>query len=165
MGGRHALQLGVDDEVQQSLAVLGDPPSDLAAAGQRLVEQHPPGVAVLVEEREERLDAATEHVRGSRGGGHGVGDGLQERVPGALHAGDVQLLLVAEVGVQQWLGDADLGRHVIHRHGRESPRGEAGVGGVQDLALALGPRQPAAPAGSAVGSFALGSSAGEVTTI
>ena len=56
---RALLQRGGDERLHPR-AVLGDALRDLAAAGQRLVVEHPPGLAVGVQEGEERVDAGAQ---------------------------------------------------------------------------------------------------------
>ena len=77
---RQLRQHRAGDEVEDPPAVLGDPLGDLAAARQRLVEQHRPGGAVGVEEGEEGADAGAERLGGAVGGGDRLGDGRGQRV-------------------------------------------------------------------------------------
>ena len=132
------------DEREQPLAVLADARRDLAAGRQRLVEQHAPGVAVLVDEGEEGVQAAAQRVGRAVGMRDGGADDREHRVAGALHAREVEPLLVAEVRVEQGLRHAGVGRDVVHRDGPEAVRGEARVRDVEDLPLALGARQAGA---------------------
>ena len=67
---------------------------------------------------------AAKRVAGALAGADGLGDRRQQRVAGALHAGDVEALLVAEVVVEQRLGDADGSRDLLHRHRRIAALGE-----------------------------------------
>ena len=53
----------------------------------------------------------------------------RQRVAGPLHAGDVEALLVAEVVVEQRLGDPDRGGDLVHRHRRVAALGEERVRG------------------------------------
>ena len=79
-------------------------------------------------------------------GATAASDGLDERVGRRRHAREEELLLVAEVRVEQRLRDADRGRDLVHRDRGEAARGEQRAGGVERLALALGAREPRAHA-------------------
>ena len=76
---------------------------------QGLVEEHRPGGAVGVEEGEEGAQAVVERVAGVGRIGDRLQDRRHEGVAGAFHAGDVEALLVAEVVVEERLGDTDGG--------------------------------------------------------
>ena len=130
------------DEREQPLAVLGDARRQLAAGRQRLVEQHPPRVAVLVDEGEEGVQAAAQRLGRAAGAADGRADGREQPVAGALHAGDVELLLVAEISVEQRFRHADRGRDLVHRHGRVAARGEERMRGVEDLLHPVGAGEP-----------------------
>jgi hypothetical protein len=125
------------DQLEDATAVRGDPVGDFAATGEGLVEEHRPGGAVAVEKREEGADAGAQRVAGADGGGNGIGDSRRQGVPGGLHAGGVEALLVAEVVVEERLGDADRRRDLIHRHRCITALGEERAGGSQRLGHAV----------------------------
>ncbi len=61
----------------------------------------------------------------------------EERVARAFHAGDVEPLLVAEVVVEEGLGDPDLAGDVVHRHRGEAALGEELMGDRERLLHAV----------------------------
>ena len=133
VGGRELREQRLRDEVGDARAVFADAPRDAARGGERLVEQDAPGAAVAVDELEERVDARAQRLLRRRGLPDRVDDGGEQRVAGRLHAGEVEALLVAEVVVEQRLGDADRGRDLVHRDGGVAARGEQRVRGGERL--------------------------------
>ncbi len=142
LGDQRELRRG--DQRQQAVAVDADRAGQLAAGRQRLVEQHAPGVAVAVDEGEEGPQALAQRVGRAGRSRHGGADGGQHRLARVLHAGEVEPLLVAEVGVQQRLRDARRRGHLVHRDGAVAVLGEQPVRDLEHLQLALLARQPAA---------------------
>ena len=97
--------------------------------------EHGPAVAVGADEGEERPHARPHLVAQAEGGIDHIGDRLHQPGGLAAQAGDEQLLLGAQVGVDHGLGDAgDLG-DLVHRGGVEAVPGEDAHGGVEHLLL------------------------------
>ena len=115
--GGELLEDGVGDQLVQPEAVLADALCDSALGGQRLVEQHPPGAAILVHELKEGVDACVQRLLWCGGLLQGAHHGADERLACRFHARLIQPLLVSEVVVEQRLGDAHGGRDFVHRDG------------------------------------------------
>jgi hypothetical protein len=141
---RHERHHRLGEQLQQALAVGGDGGGDLARLRHGLVEEDAPGVAVAIDEVIEGHDAVAQGLGGRGGALDGLGDRGDQRLARRRHARLVKPLLVAEIGVQQGLLDADLQRDVLHRHGGEAAAGELLARHAQHLLLAVGPRQAAA---------------------
>ena len=84
---------------------------------------------IIAEERAGDLQQAVAQRRGIGGGEQRVGQLLFAM---RLHGRGEQRLLVAEVAVDGELGDAGLGRDLVHAHAGEALRGEQALGRFED---------------------------------
>src|SRR5215208_3495100 len=136
-------QLGHEGgELAPDVGALG---GERAGSLRDLAEQDGPGRALALHEREHREQAVPELLVGRRGRVDAVAQRVQQPHPGALHAGAVEALLGAEVGVDHRLGDPGrLGDRVDGRR-VEASLGERAFRRIEHLRLAHPPRDPPGP--------------------